>query len=166
MGNWDKRKLKLKEEVKTEEKVGERVGARTYQEMVELALIKQLDSKTLNEKEVRILVDCLTIDDGKAKELKAVVDVGKPVLLAYGKEHDQHDLYGDVAHAKIGDKTDFSLPPSKVIKILEKEGKLRLLDDVLAVRVTEFRKYLGSDLYEQKAEKTDSPFATISLRKK
>ncbi len=158
--------MALKQKVQVAEKKAEMVVARSYQEMVELALKGQLDSISLNEKEVRILVDCLTEADSQAKELDKKVKAGKPVLLGYAKEHEQYALHGDLAYAKIADKTDFDLPASKAIKILEKEGKMKLLDLVLSVSVTKFREFLGSDLFEKNASREERKFATISLKKK
>jgi hypothetical protein len=158
--------MKLKQKVKEEIKVGERVGARSYSDLMELALMKQLESKDLNEKEVAVLIDCCEEAQAQAKSLTEKVSAGKVVLLDYAKQQGYHDLRGELAVAKIGDKTEYELSASKAIKILEKEGKLKLLDDILTVRVTEFRKYLGSDLFEEKATKEEKTFTSISLKKK
>ena len=156
----------LKQKVDVKEKVGERVGARTYAEMLGLALKGQLDSKTLNEKEVKILVDCLAFDDRNAKFLKKNVDSGKPTLLEYAKENRLISLYGDLSMAKISDKTETDLSASKAIKILEKEGKMKLLDEILTVSVTNFKRYLGADIYDRAATKNVHEFASISLKKR
>lgn len=155
---------KLKVEQK-DSVAGEGIGVRSYQEMLDLISKEKLDSKTLNEKEVRILIDCLGHNDETAKILAEGVKKGKAVLLSYAEAHKMYEIIAGLWFAKASDSTDFDLPASRAIKILEKEGKTKLLDSVLKVSIGDFRKYLGSDLFEKNASREKRVFSAISLKR-
>lgn len=139
---------------------------RTYDVMISEALRQMLEAKSLTGKEVNLLIDSLGLEDTTAKALAERVKVGKAVLLEYAKGKKLRKLFGDDYEAPVSDSTKSTIKASKAIKIMEKEGKLKLFDSVLTVGVENFKKYLGSDLYDKNIMKTTELFASISIKKK
>lgn len=139
---------------------------RTVQELDDQLRKGSLSADTLSEVEAKTLVDELTIDDETAKILAKRVEMGKAVLREWCKTHEIRELEGSKGVAKVADGAGFSMDASKAVKILEKEKKNHLFNDILTVSATAFRKFLGSDLFEKNAKMETKPWSIVSLRRK
>jgi len=96
------------------------------------------------------LADQGYISDTMQKDLVKEVKVIKETLMAYGKKHKIKDILGVDGKAVISASTHtVTGSATQLAKLLKKEGKTKLFDTLVGVKLGEAKKYLGEMALKQ-----------------
>lgn len=103
------------------------------------------------------------------KEVKAEVEPIKDILLQLGQANKKKNMEGHRGKCTIGPSTKtLTGTATQLAALLKKEGKVKLFDSLLTVRVTDAKKFLGEDiLFKSKFFTSErKEYSTVSLKSK
>ena len=122
--------------------------------------------KTDNVAKVSIveLIDIACEWDIEKKRLDAKVKEAKAILLANAKVTGWKEKMGKKAVCKIGPSTVAVIGVNPFLSLLKKQGKLNLVQDLLKVKITEAKKYLGEIALEDVTDSQTEPYGSVSLQ--
>jgi len=95
-----------------------------------------------------------------AKELRELKDT----LLKSAEKQGVREYAGNIATCRIGPKTTTEIGVKAFVKLLKDVGKGNLFADLLKVKITEAKRYLGEVVLEDIAEVTIEEYGSISFK--
>jgi len=124
------------------------------------------NGKTESKAEVSImeLIDNAYDWDVEKKKFDAKVKEAKIVLLAHAKQNEWKEKMGKNAKCKIGPSTVAEIGVKPFLSLLKKLGKVALVQDLLKVKITEAKKYLGEIALEDVTDSQTEPYGSVSLK--
>jgi hypothetical protein len=165
---------KVKQDLETSVKTNGKVIGKGRQVVVILRLVEQgqsLEELQLTENEIKQLIDYATeIEEMRreiAQSVKNFVDPIKKLLVEHAKENNWKHKDGNLGKCDIAaSSTTITGTATELIQILKKEGKTKLFDSLVSIRVTDSKKFLGEDiLFKSGFFKMDrKEFGTVSLK--
>jgi len=130
--------------------------------------IEKMDSNALMAQkeliEMKNLVDVACTWDIKKKELDAKVKEAKSTLLNYAEEHEIKLISGKTAKCKIGPNTTSFIAIKPFLALLKKIGKTNLVPDLLKVKMTDAKKYLGEVVLEDIISSDTDEYGSVTLK--
>lgn len=169
------RKIRTKSKQKPTQTVSQKTKSRTVAQVhteFEIAighekLIKEL-ANTLNDTEIGLLVDHSLGETEKASKWLDAVGWIKPLLKVSSLEQKWKKKSGDIAEAKVmaASSTSFTCTVTKFVAFLKKEGKLKLVDDLLSIKLGDVKKYLGEEALKGITKKATDPYGRFSIARK
>lgn len=169
------RQIRTKSKRKPTQTMGQKSKSRTVaqvhneQEIAEghKNLVKEL-AGSLNDTEIGVLIDHLLYESEKATKLLSAVAWIKPLVKLSASEQKWKKKFGDIAEAKsmASSSTVFTCTVTKFVALLKKEGKLKLVDDLLSIKLGDVKKYLGEEVLKGITKKTSDPAGRFSIARK
>lgn len=172
-----KQEQRKKEAVEPGAPAGASTKGRTAKELADEAVTLDENGfsalvNSLTPEEVISLVDVGTeIEEQRRsidKDVKFYVEPIKALLLNLAKQLKKKEIKGSEKRiAKIGraSKTTMGTATSFVKDVLKKEGKLNLFDQLVNVKLTEAKKYLGEDALKGFIKVTSEEYGSVALKK-
>lgn len=131
-----------------------------------------LEGLVLSAEEIGLLIDSgVELDEKRKaimKEVDNVVGPTKKLLLALAERDKWKRKSGKVGDCKIGagSSTVIDGTVTQFAALLKKEGKLHLFDDLVNIKITDTKKYLGEDALKDFMHSDTKEYGTVSLSKK
>lgn len=121
--------------------------------------------QNLTESEVKLLIDRGSDIDANIKYLTRQLKAIKLGVLEYARRNKLKTIEGQRATAKISDSTTTTTGTvTEFAKLLKKEGKIELFDELTKVQLTEAKKYLGEAALKGFLSKSIQKFAKIGFK--
>ena len=144
-----KRVMHLKQNEETKEKIKSSPKGRT-------------ESKA--EVSIMELIDNAYEWDVEKKRFDAKVKEAKIILLAHAKQNEWKEKMGKNAKCKVGPSTKAEIGVKPFLSLLKKLGKVNLVPDLLKVKITDAKKYLGEIALEDVTDSQTEPYGSVSLK--
>jgi len=125
-----------------------------------------LKGKTATVAKVNIaeLIDNAYEWDVEKKKFDTKVKEAKIILLAHAKQNEWKEKMGKNAKCKIGPSTTAVVGVKPFLALLKKLGKVALVPDLLKVKITDAKKYLGEIALEDVTDSQTEPYGSVSLK--
>ena len=125
-----------------------------------------LKGKTATVAKVNIaeLIDNAYEWDVEKKKFDTKVKEAKIVLLAHAKQNEWKEKMGKNAKCKIGPSTTAVVGVKPFLALLKKLGKVALVPDLLKVKITDAKKYLGEIALADVTDSQTEPYGSVSLK--
>ena len=125
-----------------------------------------LKGKTATVAKVNIaeLIDNACEWDVEKKKFDTKVKEAKIVLLAHAKQNEWKEKMGKKAVCKIGPSTVAVIGVNPFLALLKKLGKVALVPDLLKVKITDAKKYLGEIALADVTDSQTEPYGSVSLK--
>ena len=121
-------------------------------------------SKSKEWESLEELIDSAYEWDVEKKKFDAKVKEAKIILLAHAKQNEWKEKMGKNAECKIGPSTVAVIGVNPFLSLLKKLGKLNLVPDLLKVKITDAKKYLGEIALEDVTDSQTEPYGSVSLK--
>jgi len=123
---------------------------------------------SLTDTEIGLLADQHLRDTEKSAEINKGISWIKPLLHLSAREQKWKKKEGDVSEAKAmaGSSTEFTCTVTQFVALLKKEGKLKLADDILSIRLGDAKKYLGEAAIAPVTKKKSDSMGRFSIARK
>lgn len=144
---------------KVEEVVG-KAAVRTFEDILEMTNAQSLK---LTNAEMEKLIDNAAVLDVQGKEMAKKVKRAKAMLLANAKKKKWKTLTGRTGVAKVSPSTTTVIPVKPFALLLKKLKKTKMLFDLLSVRISDAKKYLGEDVLEKIWETEFEEYGSVSV---
>ena len=160
------RKIRVGDQ-KAKSAVVERERFLSPEELTESQDVTIEEAGSLNDSELTALVDQAYFWDLEQKELAGRVKNAKTILLRNARAQEWKSYSGESAACKIGKSTKSIMGTVKeFLQLLKREGKMKLLDDLLKVKLGDAKKYLGEDALNGFLTEETEEYGSVSLKKK
>lgn len=153
-----KQRSKVKEEIPVVERTLE-------QKAIEIIGLKQAEDMT--KEDLLILIDAGSDWQDEAKRVGDCLKDVKDMVKKYAELNNMTETETDRVICKISPSTK-TIPGTikAFVKILVDEGKRHLQNEVLNVKITNAKKYLGEDALKDWLKTETNKFGSVSLKKK
>lgn len=142
----------------------QKTAQRTVDDLLVLQGTETLQIETVTEDEFKALCTQIAKDDDERKKLEGRVKLGKEIVLKWMELHTKHEVtMQDGAVVKASPTSSLEVLPSKLLELLRRVKKMNLVDEVLKVKLTEAKKYLGEDVLKKIGKKDIKEYARVSL---
>lgn len=159
----------VKRKCRTVTQIGEEqnVAVKQETESDQEVMIKAL-ATGLTDTEIGVMADYFLNETEKIKKIEEAIEWIKPLLKMSAVEQDWKRKFGEVAEAKAmaSSTTTFTCTVTKFVALLKKENKLKLVDDLLSIKLGDAKKYLGEETLKGLVKKVSDPKGRLSVLKK
>lgn len=131
---------------------------------VTLEKILETETKELTDLEIDVLVDAATELDIVGKECVATVKMAKAVLLQHAKTLKWKTRATDKSICKIGPNSSSEIGVKDLAKLLKKMEKSALFVDLVKVKITDAKKYLGEHSLAPITVTDTEEYGSVSLK--
>ena len=147
---------------KSEEEVRQE-AAKSKQESAR-DLLGRTSASKLTSAQVDLLIDSVTEWDTVKKQLEKEVKIGKALLLEHAELKQWKTRAAAEAVCTIKPSSSTEVDVSGLAKLLKKMGKKELFVDLVKVKSTDAKKYLGENSLEECSEVVTVEYGTVTLK--
>jgi len=119
---------------------------------------------TLSPRELTLLIDEGYGDDVAEKTADKRLKVVKEILKAAGEKLKSHSLNGEIGKVDISPSGSTEMSPAQLRKLLKKEKKENLFDELISVKTGELKKYVGDDVVAKYAKTETKEYGKVSFK--
>lgn len=141
----------------------ESMQGRMTEDLLHLHAKGKLDLKTVTAVEIDSLAYDVKEDEKAAKMLNFRVKAGKEIIMEWMKLHKITTFDDVLSSVRVGARTQLEVLASVMLDYLKRMKKTALIDSVLGVKLTEAKKYFGSDVVEQLGKKEVEAYASLKI---
>lgn len=121
-------------------------------------------AKSVSEKELVQLIDEAVKYDVEQKRLSKLVETSKELIMTIAKGEKWKHKPGSTGMVEIKSSSKTEMTATDLARLLDREGKTNIFDNLVNVKVGEAKKILGEDAVREFSKTSTEVYGSISLK--